>query len=425
MKILTITNLFPPHYVGGYELICAAVVKALRARGHQVEVLTSNHQVDGVSGDAPEQGINRTLQIHGFFGHPWLGIRRLAELELHNNQQLRDAVARFQPNVVHVWNLGGVSKSLCLTLQELGVPTVYHLSDHWIARSLVADVWLDWWNRSKPSVAVQLLRAFWTWTGRKKQWSIVAPTGAVETIRFARISFCSQALRDITAAKGYAVGHGSIIYCPVDINRFQGAPAPASQILHKLLYVGRLAEDKGVMTALRAMLAVQGRFPGELHIYGRGDADYTASLHAYVKEHHLPVFFHSARSSEMPTIYRAHDALLFTSEWEEPFALTPLEAMSCGLPVIGTTTGGSRELFRHGENALTYKAGDALELAERIVELANNPVARARMAATGHQEVRSRYHESAIVDQMEQYLLETVALAAGVDRGKAGGSTPP
>ena len=66
-----------------------------------------------------------------------------------------------------------------------------------------------------------------------------------------------------------------------------------------------------------------------------------------------------------------------------------------------------------------------MELAERIVELANNPVARARMAATGHQEVRSRYHESAIVDQMEQYLLETVALAAGVDRGKAGGSTPP
>lgn len=424
MKILTITNLFPPHYVGGYELICAAVVQALRYRGHDIEVLTSNHQVDGVSVTAADQGVYRTLRIHGFFGHPWLGIRPLAELELHNNQQLRAAVARFRPDVVHVWNLGGISKSLCLTLQELGVPTVYHLSDHWIARSLAADVWLDWWNRSKPSVAARVLRTFWTWTGRKKKWSCVAPTGSIATIRFPRISFCSQALRDITAAKGYAVGHGAIIYCPVDIDRFQGKPAPASQILHKLLYVGRLAEDKGVMTALRAMSAVQGRFPGELHIYGRGDADYTASLHAYVKEHHLPVFFHSARSSEMPNIYRAHDALLFTSEWEEPFALTPLEAMSSGLPVIGTMTGGSRELFRHGENALTYKAGDAAELAERIVELANDPVARTRMAVTGHQEVRSRYHEAAIVDQMEQYLLETVALAGGADRNQEGRGAP-
>jgi len=425
MKILTVSNLFPPHYVGGYELICAAVVKALQSRGHQIEVLTSNHRVDGVAADGTEPGVNRTLRVHGFFGHPWLGIRQLAGLELHNNRQLRDTVARFQPDVVHVWNLGGISKSLCLTLQELGVPTVYHLSDHWIARSLAADVWLDWWNRPKPSVPVRLLRTFWTWTGKKKQWSSVAPTGAISSIRFNRISFCSQALRDITAAKGYAVGHGAIIYCPVDISRFQGEPAPASQILHKLLYVGRLAEDKGVMTALRAMLAVQGRFPGELHIYGRGDADYTASLHAYVKDHHLPVFFHSARSSEMPMIYRAHDALLFTSEWEEPFALTPLEAMSCGLPVIGTTTGGSRELFRHGENALTYNAGDAAELAERIVELANNPAARAQMAATGYREVRSRYPEAAIVNQMEQYLLETVSLAAGGGQGKTGGSLAP
>ena len=62
-------------------------------------------------------------------------------------------------------------------------------------------------------------------------------------------------------------------------------------------------------------------------------------------------------------VYRQHDALLFTSEWEEPFALTPLEAMACGLPVIGTTTGGSKELFRCGSNALTYTAGNHHELA--------------------------------------------------------------
>jgi len=50
VKILVVTNLYPPHYIGGYELRCEVAVKALRARGHDVAVLTSNH---GVTDGAP------------------------------------------------------------------------------------------------------------------------------------------------------------------------------------------------------------------------------------------------------------------------------------------------------------------------------------------------------------------------------------
>ena len=408
MKILTISNLYPPHYVGGYELRCEAMVTALRARGHTVEVLTSNHGVDPSRADVAGNGVSRALRIHGFFGHPWLGISRLRELELHNNRVLRQAVAYCQPDVVHVWNLGGISKSLCLTLQQLGVRVVYDISDHWIARSLVADVWLDWWNRKQPSLPVRLLRSCWTLTGARARWSPIAPTNPVTDIRFPRIYFCSRALLELTAAKGYQVGHAEVIYCPVNTERFSGEPIPASRPLRKLLSVGRLAEDKGVMTALKAMAAVQGKFAGELHVYGKGDADYTAKLKAFVEQHRLPVCFHSATTAEMPAVYRAHDALLFTSEWEEPFALTPLEAMASGLPVIGTMTGGSKELFRQGDNALTYTAGNANELASRILELDADAARRARLTVTGHTEVRAKYAEPVIIAQMERYLLDTV-----------------
>src|SRR6476659_3796831 len=84
MKILAVTNLYPPHYLGGYELICYMVVNELRARGHDVQVLTSNHVVQGKS-CAPEPGIERSLRIHGFYGHPWLGIAGLRGLEKQNN----------------------------------------------------------------------------------------------------------------------------------------------------------------------------------------------------------------------------------------------------------------------------------------------------------------------------------------------------
>ncbi|MFN0078825.1 MAG: glycosyltransferase, partial [Prosthecobacter sp.] len=171
MKILVLTNLYPPHYIGGYELRCAAITEALRSRGHDVRVLTSNHG----SGQS-EPPVERSLRIHGYYGHPWLGLRKLKQLELHNNRTLRHAIATFQPDVVHVWCMGGLSKSFCLTLQQLNVPAVYDVSDHWVLRSLAADVWLDWWNRIGGSLASRLQRTLWTLLGIRKRCDAIAPT---------------------------------------------------------------------------------------------------------------------------------------------------------------------------------------------------------------------------------------------------------
>lgn len=408
MKILVVSNLYPPHYIGGYELRCAVVVNALRARGHEVEVLTSNHGLTAPQQESSEPGVRRSLRINGFFGHPWHGIRELRSLERENNSELRNAVERFRPDVVHVWNLGGISKSLILTLQKLNVPTVYDISDHWIARSLIGDVTLRWWNQTDAPLRPRLLRAFWSLTGVRKEWDAEAPTNPLRHMVFPRIYFCSAALREITVKKGYDVGHGAVIHCPVDAERFSGPVKSTDAPVRKLLYVGRLSEDKGALTALKAMALVKGEFDGVLHLYGKGDADYEAQLKAFAKENHLPVEFRSGTAAEMPAIYRDYDALVFTSEWEEPFALTPLEGMASGLPVIGTTTGGSIELFRHGENGLTYEAGNPEGLAKQILALQGDDDKRVAMATVGQNEVREKYNEPKIVDQIEAYLKETV-----------------
>jgi glycogen synthase len=409
MKILALTNLYPPHYLGGYELIAWAVLNALRERGHEIHILTSNHEVSGKSTPPPEQEIDRVLRIHGFYGHSWHGIWKLRELEKHNNQILVSTIARFKPDIVYVWNMGGLSKSMVFTLQRLGLPTLFYLSDHWIARGFHSDVWLQWWNN--PSRKHRLVRGFLGAIGLRSHWDRIAPTNPLEHLKFQRLYFCSKALRKLTASAGFEVMHGGVIYCPVDTAKFTGTPKSDGDPFKRLLLAGRLASDKGTLTALKAMqiLRERNQVSGlELRVYGQGDANYTATLHRFVAEHKLPVTFHAADMGSMPEVYRSHDALLFTSEWAEPFALTPLEAMASGLPVIGTTTGGSREIFRHEHNALTYVAGNAEELADRIAMLATNPDLRARIAATGQQEVRANYAEPLIVDQIENYLKETL-----------------
>jgi glycogen synthase len=407
MKIVTLTNLYPPHYLGGYELICCMVTNELRARGHQVQVLTSNYVV-GARSPELDPHVERSLRIHGFYGHPWLNIAKLQRLEAHNNRILLDAIAHHRPDLIYVWNMGGLSKSMVFTLQRLGIPAVFYLSDHWIARGFTSDVWLNWWNGS-TSATKRFLRKAAAVSGLRRRLDKTAPTNPPRHLRFQRLYFCSKALRKLTASAGFEVMHGAVIYAPVDINKFQGAVRPWSAPLRNLLWVGRLAPDKGIMTALKALRNIKGQFNGELHIFGGGEPQYTNTLQSFASEHSLRVRFNSAGMDEMPAIYRAHDALLFTSEWEEPFALTPLEAMATGMPVIGTTTGGSREIFRHCDNALTYTAGNSEELGERILEMAASPDLRTRIAATGQSEVRGTYALPLIVDQIEAYLRESLA----------------
>lgn len=408
MRILVVSNLYPPQAIGGYEERCRQITDILRARGHEIRVLTSTH---GVGAGATESHVHRRLRIHGFFGHPWLGVRRLYGLEAHNHAVLRAALADFAPDVVHVWNLGGLSKALMLTLQASGRPVVYDVSDHWIARSLRADVWLRWWNGDAGGAGASLARGLLRATGLAARVRRRAPFAPWGELQFRRIYFCSDALKQITVRAGWPVAHAAVIYCGVETAQF--ARRPANPRCTRLLFVGRLNADKDPLTAVRALArcARAGRADLTLDLYGRGDDAYLAEIRAAAAAGGVAdrVTVKTAPAAAMRQIYAAYDALLFTSAWEEPFALTPLEAMAARVPVISTLAGGSRELVRDGENALAFAAGDDAGLARQIARLADDPALRLALADTAEREVVARYDLAAIATQIEACLRESLA----------------
>lgn len=433
MKILVLSNLYPPHHAGTFDLHSQTVVNALRLRGHSIQVLTSTH---GLRTEQRDGEIQRRLWLNGAFGHPLVTkYLALKELELHNHEALRETLDQFQPDLVHVFSLRGLSKSLIFTLHMAGRPTVYDVPDDWLSHDVRLDPWLRFWNAPSLPFFEQSARAALDMSGERGRLDATAPTRMVKgydripelfgddkaresvqpnsltAFRFERIYFCSLWVKQAAERAGFSVNHGEIIHPGIATQLFIGDIKPGAAPAKKFLIVAELAEKSGVMTALKALKKLRdAKFPFTLSIYGRGESGYIADIRSYVVSNQLPVEFLTVSNAnvDMPSIYKRHDVLLYTPEWPEPFPTIPLEAMGCGIPVIGADIGGAGELLRHGENALTFPPGDADQLAGRMQEIQMSPALRHQMAETAQEEVISQYNESTITDQIENYLVNSV-----------------
>lgn len=430
MKILVLTNLYPPHHAGTEDFRCQAISDNLRLRGHEMRVLTSIH---GMNHERRDAEVERRLLLNGVFGHPAVtDLAGLQSLETQNHQALRDAVEAFQPTLIHVFSLRGLGKSLLFGLQHTRLPIVYDIADAWLADEMRQDPWLRWWNHPGSNPA----RAFKEFTGARTKLDTIAPTrpmpgcdripqlfsegpdqeaapNSIAAFRFDRIYFCSRALQEATEKAGFKVRHGEVIRPGIATQNYVGEVKPNSAPLEKLLFVGRLNKASGLITALRALQLLRARHNrATLSIYGKGDSNYIAEARSLIALEKLPVEFLpvSNMHRDLPALFRQHDCLLHCAQEPEPYFLTPMEAMACGLPVIGTAIGGAQELLRHGENALLIQPGDAEDLASRVEELQAHPDLRIRLAEAAQAEMQSQCNETVMVDRVESYLETSVEM---------------
>lgn len=411
------------------------MVDNLKKRGHEILVLTSKY---GMQNEQRDDEVERRLILNGIHDLPLVtNYGAVKEIELQNNAVLRETLSTFHPELVFVWSLAGLSKSLIFTLRNIKIPTAYDVGDDWLSRGIRTDPWLRWWNAPEVSFAHKMERAMLESTGVREKLNRTAPTqlakgydrvkelygppGALERIEpnsigafsFPRLYFCSQALKAEAEQAGFRVAHGEVIYPGISTDRFIGEVKPSSAPVTKFLLVTRLTPASGVMTALDALRqARENQVQASISIYGKGESETMAQIRSFVIQHQLSVEFLpiSTNAAELPRIYREHDAYIYSAEWDEPFALSPLEAMASGRPVIASFVGGARELVRHGENGLVYTPGDPVELASRMQELQIQPNLRVMMAENAQQEVMMRFNESFVLDQTENFLHQTIEM---------------
>ena len=75
-----------------------------------------------------------------------------------------------------------------------------------------------------------------------------------------------------------------------------------------------------------------------------------------------------------------------------------LDAMACGVPVVGTRAGGIPEAIEHGQSGLLVRPNHADELAAALVDLLKNPALRAQLGAAGRRRVEQEFSVEKMVE---------------------------
>lgn len=141
--------------------------------------------------------------------------------------------------------------------------------------------------------------------------------------------------------------------------------APGSNFL----YFGRLVQEKGVETLMRAA-AMSGR--GKLNIVGSGPLE--NNLQQIRQSLQADISFLGHRSgADLHALIRQARAVVLPSEWYENAPLSILESYALGKPVIGARIGGIPEMVIEGETGWTFASGDSKDLARVLDEVAAMP----------------------------------------------------
>jgi glycosyltransferase involved in cell wall biosynthesis len=293
-------------------------------------------------------------------------------------------------------SIGGIeSCSLDLALSFLRMGHEVEVITQSLSQDPGDDHGLKVWRR--PNLRVLFQRIFWCdvfyqnnvslqtawplifvrrpWIVTTATW-LRKPDGSVRTaermkrlaLRFATNIYISKAIQTHVGYEGFVVPN------PYNSAAFQVIPGVERS--KSLAFLGRLVSDKGCDLLLQSLgLLRDGGLSVPLTIIGSGPEETgLRNLAATLGLTHLVSFTGPLKDKALAEELNRHQLLAVPSRWEEPFGVVALEGIACGCLVVGSSAGGLSDAI--GQCGITFKNGDASDLARAIRELLERPVAQ-------------------------------------------------
>jgi glycosyltransferase involved in cell wall biosynthesis len=436
MKISVFSNVWPPVFVGGYEIGASQLVEELRRRGHEVLVLSA-HEYHLVPAGGGYDQVGHAPQDRAMIVDVgpcvlgslprfvrWRGLSALAYLAgvPGARRRYQQALRAFRPDCLLAFNPAGVLAPVLDDFAAYGraarAPVGCYVSDHWLA---------TWPVEHPVGAGLVKLRSAPDWTRRAAGVLLrragLAPQQRPQVDCF---FYCSDFIRRISqhnaalppaafrlaSKKGGATGGAIGRVAPWGISGVRRHAAPPDHFQGRrpltLLYTGQILEHKGLRVLIRALALCRARHP--LVVIGDDRTDYAAACKRLAEGLGVlgQVQFLGKKDPEdmLPLLIRSGHVHVMPSVWDEPFSIAVLEAMGIGLPVVAADTGGTAEAIVDGDNGFLFGRGDYDGLAAVIDRLEGDRALCRRIGSRARECVLRRYTVELLADRLEGAMRE-------------------
>jgi len=409
MRILLASQAFPPSSLAGVEVYTLRLANALLDLGHEVRVFTAVHDL------AAAPGSSRQRLHEGLVIHEVVNVHHRGTLESTYDDPEIDAAARllileFKPDVVHLQHLLNLSAGIVAVARQAGARVLYTLHDYWLScprdglrqrADLELCVAMDHDTcaaclRDSPYLVPAAQRGLASVARRAglgrqlHRLHQLAPAVTATALRLLRDA-SPPAAEDLARAMDRRAARLRSVCGTIDgfvaPTRFArdravefGVPAARVRVSaygavvepfrprrsgprRRIGYVGTLAPHKGVHVLLEAFRGLSAE-DVTLDVYGNPSVQphYVQALRTLAATDSRIRFRGAFGEGGQQDAYAELDVLVVPSLWWENSPLTILEALSQGLVVIASATGGVPELIADGATGLLVPPGDSTAL---------------------------------------------------------------
>ena len=386
----------------GYTFRTLAILREQRKLGWQTFHLTSPKQIHCDTNEEEVDGWHfyRTTVPTA----PPSAVPGLSEFTLMRQleRRLLEVAERVRPQILHAHSPVLNAIPALRVGKRLGIPVAYEVRAFW------EDAAVDHGTTTEGSLRYRLTRRLETY----------ALKGANHVF-----TIC-EGLRSDIVARGIAAHKVTVIPNAVDIDAFAvgGSPDPvlAAQLglagCSVVGFIGSFYAYEGLDLLLDALPGLLRQWP-ELRVLLVGGGPQDAALKAQAQRLGVAdqvVFTGRVPHDQVQRYYDLIDVLAYPRHsmrlTELVTPLKPLEAMAQGRLLVASDVGGHRELIRHGETGLLFKADDPASLARTLSQLLADRERWPLLRAAGRRYVEQERHWAASV---QRYRQPYAALAAG------------